>query len=243
VNFNTKPRQHSGPFATIWQRHRCCLTRYAGLLGILCLLIVGGACQWNKSFFQDPDIPLLLVPSPLLSMSAIQDASPLPPPLLHRPLNCIPPIQAHPPSAPAPPPVSEPPRMIFTRQLWQRNMPEDSSEQGVSTRSYSHGSVAALHNNNAIIKNSRRTSSNVSTRSLRRASSPSGKSQTPLTPEESPPFRSTRKRDASIVEEEDKGLESNETSPVHTRASSGDSAAQVCICQPDPKIPRPRNGM
>lgn len=171
-------------------------------------------------------------------MSAIQDPSLLPPPL-HRPASWIPPIQAHPP--PAPPPASEPPRMIFTRQLWQRNMPENPSEQGVSTQSHSHGSIAAQHNN-ASISNSRRPSSNVSTRSLRRASSPSGKSKTPLTPEESPPFRSARKRNASIVEEEDKELESNETSPVHTRASSGDSASQVCICQPDPKIPRPRNG-
>lgn len=174
-------------------------------------------------------------------MPAFQDSSllPPPPPLLHRPPNWIPPIQAHPPP-PAPPQASEPPRMIFTRQLWQRNMPEDSSEQGVSTRSHSHGSIAA-HSANTNI--SRRPSSNVSTRSLRRASSPSGgKSKTPLTPEESPPFRSARKRNASIVEEEDKELESSETSPVHTRASSGDSAAQVCICQPDPKIPRPRNG-
>ena len=170
-------------------------------------------------------------------MPAIQDSSLLPP--LHRPSTWIPPVDAH-RCHPAALSVPEPPRMIFTRQLWQRKMQEDSGEQGVSTRSHSNGSIAAHTTNNDI---SRRPSSNVSTRSLRRASSPSGKSKTPLTPEESPPSRSARKRTASIVEEEDKELESSEISPAHTRASSGDSAAQVCICQPDPKIPRPRNGM
>lgn len=167
-------------------------------------------------------------------MSAVQNSSLLPP--LRPPQNWIPPIQVQTPALPLAP---EPGRIIFTRQLWQRTMPEDSSEHGVSTRSQSQGSLSAYQANTNI---SRRASSNVSTRSLRSAPSPSENSKAPLTPEESPPSRPTRKRSANVVEEEDKAIESHETSPVHTRASSGDSTAHVCICQPDPKIPRPRNG-
>ncbi|KJX94883.1 hypothetical protein TI39_contig4153g00002 [Zymoseptoria brevis] len=86
----------------------------------------------------------------------------------------------------------------------------------------------------------RRTSS-VSSRSHRPSPTPSHDSNnTPLTPEESPPFRTTRKRTTGIVEQEDKDLDSNEGTPAHSRANSGDSI-HVCICQPDPKIPRPRN--
>jgi HMG box factor len=38
---------------------------------------------------------------------------------------------------------------------------------------------------------------------------------------------------------------SSSSSPVKSAAptSSVDSATQFCLCQPDPKIPRPRNGM
>jgi hypothetical protein len=167
-------------------------------------------------------------------MSAIQDSSLLPP--LHPPPNWIPPIQVHPPLLP---PTPEPGRIVFTRQLWQRTMPEDLSEHGVSIRSQSQGSLAAYQANTST---SRRTSSNVSTRLLRSAPSPTGSSRTPLTPEESPPSRPTRKRGVDVVEQEDKEIEIHETTPVHTRASSGDSTAHVCICQPDHKIPRPRNG-
>ncbi|KAK6440982.1 slightly ste11-like protein [Oleoguttula sp. CCFEE 5521] len=166
-------------------------------------------------------------------MSAAQLPSVLPP--VRRPSTWLPPIQVQPPAA-LPIPAPDEGRIVFTRQLWQRTMPEEPSEQAVSTRSYSQGSL--IHPINTSI--SRRASSSVSSRSIRSASSPSG-SRTPLTPEESPPFRSTRKRTASIAEREDKGLGSNEVTPAHTRASSGDSASQVCLCQPDPKIPRPRN--
>ncbi|KAF2860874.1 hypothetical protein K470DRAFT_196811, partial [Piedraia hortae CBS 480.64] len=62
--------------------------------------------------------------------------------------------------------------------------------------------------------------------------SPSG-SKTPLTPEGSP---QNRKRDADTVEEEDKALDhARAVAPVH------ETPLHVCICQPDPKIPRPRN--
>jgi HMG box factor len=167
-------------------------------------------------------------------MSAIQDSSLLPP--LHQSSNWIPPIQALPPALP---PAPEPGRIIFTRQLWQRAMPEDSSEHGVSSRSHSQGSISAYQANASA---SRRGSSNVSTRSLRSAPSNSDSSKGPLTPEESPPSRPSRKRSVDVVEEEDREVDRHEVTPVHTRASSGDSTAHVCICQPDPKIPRPRNG-
>lgn len=173
-------------------------------------------------------------------MSAVQNSSLLPP--LYPPSTWIPPIQVQPPPQPGllPLPAPEQGTIIFTRQLWQRNMPEDPSEHTVSTRSQSQGSLSA---HPADTNSGRRGSSNVSTRSLRSAPSPSGSSKTPLTPEESPPSRSARKRNAGIVEEEDKEIDSHEVTPVHTRASSGDSTtAHVCICQPEPKIPRPRNG-
>jgi len=101
------------------------------------------------------------------------------------------------------------------------------------------------------IAGSRRKSSSVSgsdqsptpTRMAARA-------EVPLTPE-SPPFRITRKRAAEALEERDMEVETR--TPSHTRMSSGESrnsgpsavsreGAHLCICQPDPKIPRPRNG-
>ncbi|QIW97742.1 hypothetical protein AMS68_003260 [Peltaster fructicola] len=89
---------------------------------------------------------------------------------------------------------------------------------------------------------SRRTSSTVSSRSIRPPKSPTAESRTPLTPEESPPYRSTRKRAISNVEDDDRAYHSVEPSPTHSRTNSSEQAAvQVCICQPEPKIPRPRN--
>ncbi|KAK3117429.1 slightly ste11-like protein [Teratosphaeriaceae sp. CCFEE 6253] len=128
-------------------------------------------------------------------------------------------------------------RIIFTRQLWQRTMPDShGSEPGVSNKSQSQDSNGS---HNALPGPSRRTST-VSTRSRRRSPSPLRESKTPLTPEESPPFTLTRKRTASVVEVEDAGLVSTHVTPSHSRDSSNDSL-HVCICQPDPKIPRPRN--
>ncbi|KAI7646315.1 hypothetical protein KC319_g11861 [Hortaea werneckii] len=119
----------------------------------------------------------------------------------------------------------------------------DHSEQNVLNKSQSQiqDDHHRTHPSGGAAGPSRRTSSTVSTRSRRRSHSLSGGSKTPLTPEESPPSKSTRKRNACTVEEEDKELDGASTTPVHTRASSGDSTAHVCICQPDPKIPRPRN--
>ena len=130
-------------------------------------------------------------------------------------------------------------RIIFTRQLWQRNMPDEThSEQDVSHKSH----TAALQGRNNSASDSNRRASSMSLRSRNRSPSPSRGSKTPLTPEESPPFQNTRKRSAGAVEQDGVALHSSNTSPAHTRASSGESTSHVCICQPDPKIPRPRNG-
>ncbi|KAK5131483.1 hypothetical protein LTR08_000877 [Meristemomyces frigidus] len=120
-------------------------------------------------------------------------------------------------------------------------MPDgDQSEPGVSNKSHTPADSHAT-NISAAAPSRRTSSSAVSTRSQRRSPSPPRESKTPLTPEESPPFRTTRKRDASAAAVEDKELDGASTTPAHSRASSGDSTAHVCICQPDPKIPRPRN--
>jgi hypothetical protein len=49
----------------------------------------------------------------------------------------------------------------------------------------------------------------------------------------------TRKRAASLMADEAK---SRETSPATTHESISEATNQFCLCQPDPKIPRPRNG-
>lgn len=130
-------------------------------------------------------------------------------------------------------------RIIFTRQLWQRTMPDEiQSDQSVLNRSHSQD-IQGIDNTAA--SPSRRTSS-VSSRSLRISPTASQGSKAPLTPEESPPFRVTRKRNTGIVEQEDQDLDRAESGSAHSRTNS-DENIHVCICQPDPKIPRPRNGM
>lgn len=49
----------------------------------------------------------------------------------------------------------------------------------------------------------------------------------------------TRKRAASLMADESTP---RETSPAATQGSIPESTNQFCLCQPDPKIPRPRNG-
>lgn len=143
-----------------------------------------------------------------------------------------------------PPPQTQPANdsghIIFTRQLWQRTM--NQSDPIVLNRSQAQETRGS---HNSATNSSRRTSSSVSSsRSQRRSPSPEERSgsKTPLTPEESPPFKTARKRDAGIVEAEDKEIDTSEATPTHARQGSGDSGIHVCICQPDPKIRRPRNG-
>ena len=60
--------------------------------------------------------------------------------------------------------------------------------------------------------------------------------------------RATRKRLASLIEvpgREESGSPVEEVPPpsaTSTTAASPDYAGHVCLCQPEPKIPRPRNG-
>lgn len=129
-------------------------------------------------------------------------------------------------------------QIVFTRKLWHRSMPNEPIDVLVSRHP---DKLITDVPNQSDASASHRATSSIS-RPLRSPHSPSTDSRTPLTPEESPPYRSTRKRRASTLEADERALESAEPSPSHARANSGDSAVQVCICQPDPKIPRPRNG-
>lgn len=122
------------------------------------------------------------------------------------------------------------PQIVFTRQLWERTMPSaehndlSTSSQGIA----SDGSV-----------NSRRVSANIAIASQSQQHSPKSRlSDTPLTPEESPPFREHQKRSADALEQD----ELQDVSPSHTRDGSTESLVNFCLCQPEPKVPRPRNG-
>jgi hypothetical protein len=120
------------------------------------------------------------------------------------------------------------PQIVFTRQLWERTMPSaehddlSTSSQGIA----SDGSV-----------NSRRVSANISIAPQLQHSPKSRLSDTPLTPEESPPFRDHQKRSADALDQD----ELQDASPSHTRDGSTESLVNFCLCQPEPKVPRPRN--
>lgn len=49
----------------------------------------------------------------------------------------------------------------------------------------------------------------------------------------------TRKPAALLMADDSK---TRETSPATTQDSNSEATNQFCLCQPDPKIPRPRNG-
>jgi hypothetical protein len=62
---------------------------------------------------------------------------------------------------------------------------------------------------------------------------------------ESAPARMTRKRAAHLADLEDEAKYKGLQSPACTEQAfvgSPESIGQICLCQPDPKIPRPRNG-
>ncbi|KAF2717786.1 hypothetical protein K431DRAFT_349253 [Polychaeton citri CBS 116435] len=85
-----------------------------------------------------------------------------------------------------------------------------------------------------------------SIRSYYRSSSPTLGSKTPLTPDESPEIPITRKRNVSEADIEPQQLDTVDSAVATSYdrgkgAGDSTSAVQVCICQPDPKIPRPRN--
>lgn len=150
---------------------------------------------------------------------------------------------------------------VFTRNLGRRTMPNrDRSEgrvlnrsQQQSLRSQEASSSPSLQASEETTPttyfSSKHTSTSVpSLRSHYRSSSPTLESKTPLTPDESPEIPHSRKRNASEAEIEVQRLDTVEssTAPTYDRGKGADdltSAVHVCICQPDPKIPRPRNGV
>lgn len=138
---------------------------------------------------------------------------------------------------PSSPTAHSEPQIVFTRQLWKRTMPgrdNECAEVPIGTRTDSKV-------NEDILISPGGKSPTLQPREARRLSRTSSQtSHTPLTPEESPPFGSARKRSASVLDEG----ESVET-PSHTRDNSGASATsfpELCLCPPEAKVPRPRNG-
>jgi hypothetical protein len=51
----------------------------------------------------------------------------------------------------------------------------------------------------------------------------------------------TRQRTAIVVPLNKPSLQKDDESPLQSAIS--EAVSQICLCQPDPKIPRPRNGM
>ncbi|KAI5265890.1 hypothetical protein E4T47_08438 [Aureobasidium subglaciale] len=120
------------------------------------------------------------------------------------------------------------PQIVFTRQLWERTMPS-AEHDDLSTSSQGIASDGGV--------NSRRVSTNISIAPQLQPSPKTRLSDTPLTPEESPPFRDQRKRSAEALDPD----EVQGVSPSHTRDGSTESLVNFCLCQPEPKVPRPRN--
>jgi len=122
------------------------------------------------------------------------------------------------------------PQISFTRQLWQRNMPTDTEDSGSSTLSRSKRvSIGSSINNSEYPRPIEEIISEPHHSSDEHVSP-----NTPLTPEQSPPSRSTQKRSVDQIDEEE------QSTPSHSRESS--ESYQPCLCRADPKVPRPRNG-
>jgi hypothetical protein len=117
------------------------------------------------------------------------------------------------------------PRIVFTRQLWQRTMPLDSGRR--SSNQDPRVSVDSDFQTGEIDDSVFDTGSPTTYRSL----------GNPLTPEESPPFQTVQKRHLDQVIEDQR----ESSTPSHSRESSDGSNFQPCLCQPGPKVPRPRN--
>lgn len=143
------------------------------------------------------------------------------------------PLFAH---APDPP---EQPQVVFTRQLWQRNMQVgiDNTPQLIPIGIASNNNTTQ-HDGLRASTDTRRTSS-ISVDSQQRTSpTPSQEPDTPLTPEELAPYRNAGRKRSAEDDDNDRG----DNVPSHSRDSSGGSFFQLCLCQPEAKVPRPRNG-
>lgn len=84
-----------------------------------------------------------------------------------------------------------------------------------------------------------RTSQPIPALKIARASQDSSSSTSAPGPDQIVQNQLSRKRTASLMADEPKA---RATSPATTQGSNSDNAGQFCLCQPDPKIPRPRNG-
>lgn len=94
-----------------------------------------------------------------------------------------------------------------------------------------------------------RPSKTMLTRSVSSASPARQSKGTPSLSSQTSPARITRKRAASLLDTADSKARAEEHSPPSSRESNGvpsvgpgEFAEHVCLCQPEPKIPRPRNG-
>ena len=126
------------------------------------------------------------------------------------------------------------PKICYTRQLWQRTMPSDTEDSN-SVRGHRVSIGSAISEDRPLQRAS--FESITALTATQHDTSPSRSHNTePLTPEESPPFRTSRKRSVDQVEQE-----IAPTTPSHSRDSS-EGTFQPCLCQPEPKVPRPRNG-
>jgi len=124
------------------------------------------------------------------------------------------------------------PQICYTRQLWQRTMPVDADD--IDSPSLYRGQRVSI-GSNISRKDFATTSPSVTQQSHLSPHQPRS-SDTPLTPEESPPFKNAQKRSLDQIDEDEE-----QTTPSHSRESS-ESSFQPCLCQPEPKVPRPRNG-
>lgn len=126
------------------------------------------------------------------------------------------------------------PQIRFTRQLWERTMPMNAADKATTTR----GRFVSLGDDirSEGPSGSAPTSFSHSSYSQQHPQSPARSLSTasPATPED-PQTGSGKKRRASSIDHD-----GPDTSPSHSRESS-DGAFQPCLCQPEPKIPRPRN--
>jgi hypothetical protein len=66
--------------------------------------------------------------------------------------------------------------------------------------------------------------------------------ETRSTVEQTPP-RMTRQRTAIVAPLEEQSSTNKDTESPPQSATSAEAVSQICLCVPDPKIPRPRNGM
>jgi hypothetical protein len=127
-------------------------------------------------------------------------------------------------------------------------------------------SKASRTNNNISETRNSRVSSTISLTTTAQSQQPSPtkaslSSDTPLTPEESPPFyhqqnqphnhqqhqqqhyQGKRSAEHALLDDEDINSEVTSPSSHHTRDNSAEEPlVNFCLCQPEPKVPRPRNG-